>query len=316
MAMDIGPFCRYVEYYGDIIEQSFFSRVTSLYAKTTIVTFRWTRMKKLVKGNLTLKHQFFLGLMFAVPLLIAFGKCQLFGCAQFFQNFSLVHAGSGIESRLQYILFIPLGAVIVVFVRLVLGIRLLGPFRSILLAVAFQITGIWAGCIFLAGVIAVVTAIRPVLKSICLPYFARVSVLLSMVASIMIAVFLAGRWLDIGSLDRMIFFPIFALCFTGEGFARTLSKEGAVSAFWRGGFTVLVAIGITFIAQIQQLQDILLNYPELLVLQTGVIILIAEAFDLRLFQWVNPPARKTKSSDKATENKQIEQLFQFSLLEP
>ena len=78
---------------------------------------------------------------------------------------------------------------------------------------------------------------------------------------------------------------------------------------------MLVAIGITFIAQIQQLQSILLNYPELLVLQTGVIILIAEAFDLRLFQWVNPPARKKMSSGKAKKNKQIEELFQFSLLE-
>lgn len=272
-------------------------------------------MKKLVKGNLTLKHRFFLGLMFVVPLLIALGKCQLFGCAQFFQNISLLQAHSGIQSRLQYILFIPLGAVIVVLFRLVLGIRLLGPFRSILLAVAFQITGIVPGCIFLAGVITVVTAIRPVLKNIRLPYFARVSVLLSMVASIMIAVFLAGRWLDIRLLNRMIFFPIFALCFTGEGFARTLTKEGPVSAFWRGGFTVLVAIGITFIAQIPQMQNILLGYPELLILQTGVIILIAEAFDLRLFQWLNPPAKKTKSSKKAMENKQIEQLFQFSLLE-
>lgn len=272
-------------------------------------------MKKLVKGNLTVQHQFFLGLMFIVPLLIAIGKCQMFGCAEFFQNVSLAQAGSGIQSRLQYILFIPLGAVIVVFVRLVLGIRLLGPFRSILLAVAFQITGILSGCIFLGGVIAVVTAIRPVLKNIRLPYFARVSVLLSMVASIMIAVFLAGKWLDIRSLNQMIFFPIFALCFTGEGFARTLSKEGTLSAFWRGGFTVLVAIGITFIAQIKELQNILLSYPELLVLQTGVIILIAEAFDLRLFEWMNPPAKKTKSSEKAMENKQIEQLFQVSLLE-
>ena len=116
---------------------------------------------------------------------------------------SLANLSTNMQSRVGYILFVPFGATLVVFFRLVLGIRLLGPFRSILLAVAFQITGIWLGLIFLAAVIGIVVAIRPFIRAIRLPYFARISVILSTVASIMLLAFLSSAWLNYESLHRV-----------------------------------------------------------------------------------------------------------------
>jgi len=198
--------------------------------------------------------------------------------------------------RIAYILFVPFGATVVVFFRLVLGIRLMGPFRSILIAIAFQITGILPGLVFLAMVIGVVVLIRPQAKAIKLPYFARVSVILSAVASIMILALLSGAWLDIESLSRLAYFPIIALCLMGEGFAKTLSKEGLKSAVWRGTATVFVAIIITLFSRIDGFRSTFLYYPELLLCQIGCIVVISEFFDLRLLSFLNPPKKKRRSN--------------------
>ena len=273
-------------------------------------------MRRFAKGNLTKTHLLFVGAMFVLPLLIALGKCGMFPGSEFLERiFSLDGGASSMQSRLRYVLFVPFGAMIIVFFRLFLGIRILGPFRSILLAVAFQITGVLAGCAFLAVVTGVIVCIRPVLKRMRLPYFARVSVILSTVACIMIMMFVVGRLLGASSLNRLIYFPIFALCLTGEGFARTLKKEGTISAFWRGGFTVLVAVLITLAAQSDLLRNFLMHYPEMLIVQVAAIILIAEVFDLRLFQSFNPPAKKRKASVPKMEREETEQFPDFGLLE-
>ena len=252
---------------------------------------------RLSKGNLSGKHKLVLGLLFALPLLVVICKWSMLPTSGLFLRvFSLADIPNKMNSRVAYILFVPFGATLVVFFRIVLGIRLLGPFRSILIAIAFQITGILPGLVFLAMVVGVVVAIRPQIKAIRLPYFARVSVILSAVASIMILVLLSGAWLDIESLCRLAYFPIIALCLMGEGFARTLSKEGVKSAVWRGAMTVLVAILITFFSQINGLRSMFLYYPELLISQIGCIVVFAEFFDLRLLSFLNPPRAKGRSN--------------------
>jgi hypothetical protein len=134
-------------------------------------------LMRLSKGNLSNSHKLALGLFFALPLLIIIGKWSLLPtCGLFERLFSLADMPHKMNSRISYILFVPFGATIVVFFRLVLGIRLMGPFRSILIAIAFQITGILPGLIFLSMVVGVVVLIRPQTKAIKLPYFARVSV--------------------------------------------------------------------------------------------------------------------------------------------
>jgi hypothetical protein len=192
------------------------------------------------------------------------------------------------EGRLLYILTVPLGAIFVVFVRLTLGIRLLGPFRSILLALSFGITGIMMGIAFMALVVATVVVIRPLLKSMKLPYFARLSVILSVVSIVLIVAIVAG--FDVGSreLKNVAFFPIFVLCLVGDAVSRILTKEGWRSALWRAGMTVVVGIVLTWVFMIPGLKQVLMRYPELLVTQVGLIVVIAEYFDLRLFEWMNP----------------------------
>jgi hypothetical protein len=248
----------------------------------------------LSRGNLTGKRKWVVLVLLLVPLASIAVKClDLPGADLLTKALTLSSVPPEIQGRLGYVLFVPLGAVMVVFFRITLGIRLLGPFRSILLAVAFQVTGIPLGLLFLGIVVGVVVAIRPLLRAIRLPYFARVSTTLSAVAAIMMVSIVAGQALHVDALHRVAYFPIVVLCLTGDGFARTLRREGFRSALWRGAMTALVAVLISAVSSIRGFQGILVRYPELLVLEIGLIIVLSEFFGYRLFGGFNPAPKKS-----------------------
>jgi len=255
---------------------------------------------KFSKGNLSAKHKIVLSLLFIIPLLIMVSKWSVLPTSSFFlRHFSLADLSKSMQTRVAYTLFIPFGATVAVLFRLVLGIRLFGPFRSILIAVAFKIMGIQLGLIFLVVVVSIVVLIRPIFKAIKLPYFARVSVLLSAVALIMLFALHMSTWFDFKPLSRVVYFPIIALCLMGESFARTLSIESMRSALWRAAMTVIVGILITLIAQINGFWNLFLYFPELLIVQIAFNVIIAEFFDLRLLARLNPSAEKMRSAHQA-----------------
>jgi hypothetical protein len=257
------------------------------------------------RGNLGGGRKWIVIALFALPLaLIAYKMSNLTGSQSLAQALALTGMPAEVQDRIGYVLFVPLAAVMVVFSRVTLGIRLLGPFRSILLALAFHMTGIGLGLFFLLVVVGMIVLIRPALKEIRMPYFGRVSVVLSAVAIIIMLTMVAGRWFQLQNLQQVAYFPIVVLCLTGDGFARTLYREGYKSALWRGGMTAIVAILITLLWSIPGFVGILIRFPELLILEVGLIVVITEFFGLRLFQHVNPAPVRKKNQPERLKNKQ------------
>ncbi|OHB68671.1 MAG: hypothetical protein A2V70_07120 [Planctomycetes bacterium RBG_13_63_9] len=234
-----------------------------------------------------------------LPLVVAAGKCSVFPTSDFLSRaVSLADVPVEMHRRLQYVLFVPLGAILVVLCRLTLGIRVLGPFRSILLALAFQITGILQGIAFLVVVVAAIVGIRPTLKAMRLPYFGRVSVILSLVSVIIVFAMLLASWVEVESLRRVAYFPLIVLCLVGDSFSRILVKEGPRSALWRGTMTILVGVLLTCLAAMPVLRQLLLDYPELLIAQIGCIVVVCEFLDWRLLQWMNPAVDNSEEPEE------------------
>jgi hypothetical protein len=230
-----------------------------------------------------------LALLFGLPLVLILAKLPGLPTAEFLtQHDTLAHLPEQLQTKVAHILFVPLGAMLIVFFRLTLGIRVLGPFRSVLLAVAFQVTGIVLGLIFLMATVAIVVAIRPPIKTIKLPYFGRITVMLSAVAALMVVGVLASDWLQLDALRSIAYFPIVVLCLVADAFARTANKEGVPSALWRGGMTALIAVLLTWLAGISQVRQLLLDYPELLIAQIGGIIVISKFMAFRWLKFLNP----------------------------
>ena len=237
----------------------------------------------------------FLLVTLGVPALLVAGKAPGAPTAPFLgAHLSLVHAPPELRRTLDDILLVPLGALVVVAVRLTLGLRMLGPFRSILLAFGFVVTGVLTGLIFLAATVAVLLMLRPLVHALRLPYFGRVSVMLSAVALLLVAGAIAGMWIDSDELTATAHFPIVVLCLIAEAVARSIRTEGLRCGLWRAAVTAAVAIVVAALASIGALVDVLARYPELLLAQTAAIVLVGRFCGWRLLGGLNgriAPAR-------------------------
>src|SRR5262245_17165431 len=256
------------------------------------------------------KGEWIIWLLFLAPLAIMLGKLPVMPTSELFNSaFSLAAVPRHMQAHLEDIIFVPLGALVVTFFRLTLGLRVFGVFRPILIAIAFKMIGIPIGLIFLTCVLVVIAfAVRPILKARRMPYFARVSVLLSSVAILMIIPILAGLWLSSGSLVRIAYFPVVSLCLITESFAKALKASGLEMAVQRCAMTVIVAVIIMLLAKATGLH-LLLRYPEVLVIQIGCIVLIAEHLNLRLLEKrsINLDRFLLRSGRGKTESATIEQ---------
>lgn len=233
----------------------------------------------------------FLGLMLIPASLIALGRVHGLPTADFLdRHLALTDTPRALQHTVQDVLLVPLGALVVVFFRLTLGVRLLGPFRSILLAFAFLITGISLGLLFLATTILALVLARPAVKALHLPYFGRVSVMISAVAAVMVLAVLAGGWIRSASLQNVAHFPIVVLVLVGEKVAVTMKREGIRSGLWRAATTAAVGIALTAIASIPGLGGLLLGHPELLLVEIALIVVVSTLGAWRLLERLNPGA--------------------------
>ncbi len=230
-----------------------------------------------------------LAVLFGAPLLLLLLRTPGLPTADVLaQHVSLDHLTPRLQNKVSVILFVPLGAMLVVFFRLTLGIRVLGPFRSLLLAAAFQTTGILLGLVFLVVTGGIVVAARAPIQAMKLPYFGRYTVMLSVVAAVMIAGVLASAWLEMAFLRGIVSLPLVVLCLIADAFARTIKKEGLASAAWRGATTAAIAALLTVLADLPQLRRLLLAYPELLIAQIGCIVVISKFLAFRCLKALNP----------------------------
>ncbi len=199
------------------------------------------------------------------------------------QLFSLSEVPSDQRDHALYLLFLPTSAMLVALARLTFGIRVLG-FRSILISVGFHQSGIVPSLLLITVVVATIVLLRPWLRRIGLPYYARVSVILCVVAITMVGALLAGPWMRSDVVWGTAFFPVIVLGMLAEGIARTMDRDNIVTASWRAVTTIALAFVIALIGWVPAFRSLLLQFPELVLTQVVAIVLISEYLDLRLLQ--------------------------------
>lgn len=240
----------------------------------------------------------FVGAVLLIPLLLALGKLDASPASGALREHVSLNAMSPeLRDKVADILFVPVGALVVVTFRLTLGLRVLGPFRSVLLAFAFLATGIAIGIGFLIVTVAALVLARPLIKALRLPYFGRISVMLSLVAIAIGAGALVGSWVY-PKLEEVAYMPVVVVCLVGEALARAVRREGARSGLWRATVTVAAAATVALLASLQPLRDLLLGDPELVFVPIAAIVVVSSFLDFRLLAPLNPtPARSGRGAD-------------------
>jgi D-alanine-D-alanine ligase len=197
------------------------------------------------------------------------------------QLFSLRNIAPVDRDYVIYVLFVPTAAVLITLARLTFGIRVIG-FRAILIAVGFQQTGIVPSLVLILVVVLVVLGVRPFLVRTRLPYHARAAVILSISVVILLSALLVAPWVRSETIWSMAFFPVIVLGLLTEGIAKTIDRDSPLTALWRATMTIAIALALAGISQLPFLREITIEFPELVLTQIVMIVLISEFLDLRL----------------------------------
>ena len=178
------------------------------------------------------------------------------------------------QNMFQLIMLLPVGALVVVFMRLLVGFRTSGTFMPVLIALAFLQTELVPGITSFLIVVAIGLLIRSYLSALNLLLVARIATLVILVITL-ISVFsvISYRMGLIGGLT-ITFFPMIILAWTIERMSIIWEEEGAREVFIQGGGSLVVAVLAYLLMDMQTVRHLAFNFPELHLVVLAVILLM------------------------------------------
>lgn len=185
--------------------------------------------------------------------------------------------------NLYRILFmVPLGALLVVLLRNVVGIKTFGTFMPILIALAFRETQLLSGVVLFVMLVGLGLLIRFYLERLKLLLVPRLSAVLIIVIILMAMLSVLSHRLGFDRGVSVALFPMVIIAMTIERMSITWEEHGGNEAILQGLGSLMAAV-IGYLAMSQPLlQHVLFVFPELLLVILAITLLIGRYTGYRL----------------------------------
>lgn len=181
-------------------------------------------------------------------------------------------------------LLIPIGALVVVILRNLVGIRTSGTFMPILIALTFMSTTLLLGLMLFLVVVGVGLVMRSYLSHLNLLLVPRIAAVLVFVIIIFAAIGIISHKLGWESGLTITFFPMIILAWTIERMSVLWEEEGPREVLIQGGGSLLTA-SLAYLVMINPtVEHLTFNFPELLLVLLAIIIMIGSYSGFRLLE--------------------------------
>lgn len=197
-------------------------------------------------------------------------------------DFSLY--GLPIQTQAVYsvILMIPIGALIMVLMRNVVGIDAFGTFMPVLIALAFRETQLLSGIVLFVLLVAMGLSIRFLLERLRLLLVPRLASVLIVVVILMMLVSILSHRLGMETGLSVALFPMVIIAMTIERMSVVWEERGPGDAMRAGIGSLVVAI-IAYLAMgLNWLEHLVFSFPELLLIVLAIVILLGRYTGYRL----------------------------------
>ena len=201
-------------------------------------------------------------------------------------DLSLLSLPTSEQNAFRHILLIPIGALVVVFMRILIGLKTSGTFMPILLALAFMETQLVTGLILFISIVGVGLVIRSYLSHLNLLLVARISSVVIVVIGIMSIFSIVSYKLGINEALTITFFPMIILAWTIERMLILWEEEGAKEVYLQGGGSLLVAVLAYFAMCNEMVAYLSFNFSGLLLVVLSIIILLGRYSGYRLLELI------------------------------
>lgn len=182
------------------------------------------------------------------------------------------------------ILLMPIGALVVVILRILVGIRTSGTFMPVLIALAFIQTTLLTGLIGFLLVVSVGLMIRSYLSRLNLLLVARVSAVIITVIAIISVFSVVSYRLGLEAGLTITFFPMIILSWTIERMSILWEEEGPHEVLVQGGGSLLTAI-VAYLAMTNPwIRHITFNFIGVQLILMSLILLLGNYTGYRLVE--------------------------------
>lgn len=199
-------------------------------------------------------------------------------------NFSIHSLPLEDQALFQTILLIPIGALMVVILRVLVGIKTSGTFMPVLIALAFIQTTLVTGLVGFLLVVAVGLVIRNYLSYLNLLLVARVTaVIITVIAIISVFSVLSYRF-GLNAGLTITFFPMIILSWTIERMSILWEEEGPKQVLIQGGGSLVTAVLAYLAMNNPWVRHITFNFLGVQLILMALILLLGNYTGYRLLE--------------------------------
>ena len=186
---------------------------------------------------------------------------------------------------LRILLLLPLGALIVILLRNVVGLTTFGTFQPALLAVAFRESGILWGIALYLGILVIGAVLRRAVDWLQLLHTPRIAVILTFIVAFMLGTSYLAVRAGMLAPASVSMFPIALLAITVESAFIRGQERGTMETI-KVLLGTLFAVGLIYLVfDSFVVQAVIFVFPEILLAILGLYLLLGRFVGMRLFEY-------------------------------
>jgi hypothetical protein len=202
--------------------------------------------------------------------------------AHLLDRWSLFRLPPEFQQTFRILLLVPIGALIVGFLRNMIGFPTFGIFMPVLMALAFRSTGLIYGLGIFSGILLIGYTVRLLLDRLHLLLVPRMSVILTLVIVCFTMLALAGNIAGLRQMMAVGLLPFVILTMVIERFFVLVEESGVAEALQTAAGSAAISIIAYYIISWEPLQLTFFVFPELLAAVAAVQILLGRYTGYRL----------------------------------
>jgi len=199
-------------------------------------------------------------------------------------DFSLYSLPIQTQTVYGVLLMIPIGALIMVVLRNMVGIDAFGTFMPVLIALSFRETKLFWGVMLFTLLVALGLSIRFLLDRLRLLLVPRLSAVLIVVVILMLLISLISHRLGMETGLSVALFPMVIIAMTIERMSVVWEERGAADAMRAGLGSLVVAIVAYLGMGLAWLEHLIFTFPELLLVVLSFVVLAGRYTGYRLLE--------------------------------
>jgi hypothetical protein len=197
-------------------------------------------------------------------------------------EFSLMRLPVQTQNIYRILLMIPIGALLIVLLRNVVGVKTFGTFMPILIALAFRETELLWGLILFTSLISLGLLFRFYLEYLKLLLVPRLASVLIIVIMLMLAISVISYKLGFERGLSLALFPMVIITMSIERMSLVWEELGSIEAIKQGIGTLMVATLGYLLMSSHYIGHLVFTFPELLLIILAVTLLLGRYTGYRL----------------------------------